>query len=99
MEKISDILDKKKNKKETPVYIHFEFQDYGVYLSEILHDPKHKALYIKLAKEKPRGVLEEAKGFAKDYNTKSVNRGKLFMWKLKELQNPTTDPNKREPAT
>ncbi len=86
MENIKSIIEKKKEKKQTPIYAHFEFQDYGIYLSEILHDPKHKALYIKLAKEKPRGLLEEAKGFAKDYNTKSVNRGKLFMWKLKELE-------------
>lgn len=99
MEKLGDILEKKKDKKQTPIYIHFEFQDYGVYLSEILHDPKHKALYIKLAKEKPRGLLEEAKGFAKDYNTKSVNRGKLFMWKLKELQNPSVDTEKEKPVT
>ena len=86
MENLKRIIEKKKAKKPAPIYIHFEFQDYGVYLSEILHDPKHKALYIKLAKEKPRGLLEEAKGFAKDYNTKSVNRGKLFMWKLAELE-------------
>jgi len=85
MENLKEIIEKKKAKKPTPVYIHYEFQDYGVYLSEVLHDPKHKALYIKMAKEKPRGLLEEAKGFAKDYTTKSVNRGKLFMWKLKEL--------------
>lgn len=86
MEKISEIIDKKKERKTTPVYARFEFQDYGVYLSQILHDPKHKALYIKLAKEKPRSLLEEAKGFAKDYTTKSVNRGKLFMWKLTEIE-------------
>lgn len=85
MESLKKIIEKRK--KQGPVYAHHEFQDYGVYLSEILHDPKHKALYIKYAKEKPRGLLEEAKGFAKDYNTKSLNRGKLFMWKLKELEN------------
>lgn len=85
MDDLSKIIEAKRAKKKSPVYVHFEFQDYGVYLSEVLHDPKHKALYIKLAKEKPRGLLEEAKGFAKEYNTKSVNRGKLFMWKLKEL--------------
>ena len=62
MENLKRIIEKKKAKKPAPIYIHFEFQDYGVYLSEILHDPKHKALYIKLAKEKPRGLLEEAKG-------------------------------------
>ena len=30
--------------------------------------------------------MDEARAFAKDYNTKTVNRGKLFMWKLKDLE-------------
>ncbi len=93
MEKIGDILDKKK-KPVGPIYIHYEFQDYGIHLSEVLHDQKHKALYIKYSKEKPRGLLEEAKGFAKDYNTKTVNRGKLFMWKLKELEKEKAEKEK-----
>ncbi len=84
MESIKDIIRKRK----TPGAVHarHEFQEYGIYLSEELHDPSHKSFYIKLAKTKSRGLLEEAKGFAKDYNTKSINRGKLFMWKLKELE-------------
>lgn len=90
MESLKKIIAARK-KQTGPVYAHHEFQDYGIYLSEVLHDPKHKALYIKYAKEKPRSVLEKAKGFAKDYNTKSVNRGKLFMWKLKELEKDKKD--------
>ena len=85
MESLRKIIERKQG-KTGPVYAKHEFQDYGVYLSEVLHDPEHKALYIKYAKIKSRGMLEEAKGFAKDYNTKSVNRGKLFMWKLAELE-------------
>lgn len=85
MESLRKIIARKQG-KTSPVYAKHEFQDYGVYLSEVLHDPKHKALYIKYAKIKPRAMLEEAKGFAKDYTTKSVNRGKLFMWKLSELE-------------
>jgi len=85
MESLRKIIERKQGKK-FPVYAKHEFQEYGIYLSEVLHDPKHKALYIKYAKEKPRKLLEEAKSFAKDYNTKSVNRGKLFMWKLAELE-------------
>lgn len=84
-EKINAII-KKKFEKKGPVYARHEFQEYGIWLSEELHDYRHKSLYIKLAKEKPRGMLEEAKGFAKDYKTDSVNRGKLFMWKLSELE-------------
>lgn len=84
-EKINAII-KKKFEKKGPVYARHEFQEYGIWLSEELHDYRHKSLYIKLAKEKPRGMLEEAKGFAKNYKTDSVNRGKLFMWKLGELE-------------
>lgn len=89
MESLRKIISKRK-KEQGPVYAKHEFQEYGIYLSQELHDPKHKSFYIKLAKEKPRGILDEAKGFAKDYNTKSVNRGKLFMWKLKELESSLT---------
>ena len=84
-ESIQDIL-KKKIEQKSPVYAKHEFQDYGIRLSEDLHDKKHKSLYIKLAKEKPRGTLDSARDFAKDYKTKSVNRGKLFMWRLGELE-------------
>ena len=84
-EKVDDIIRNKLEEKG-PVYAKYEFQEYGVRLSEELHDKRHKSLYIKFAKEKPRGRLEEAKNFAKDYSTKSLNRGKLFMWKLGELE-------------
>ncbi|PIS08773.1 hypothetical protein COT75_04805 [Candidatus Beckwithbacteria bacterium CG10_big_fil_rev_8_21_14_0_10_34_10] len=71
-------IDKKK-------YISREFQDYGYRLAMELNDPKHKSLYIKLAKELPRNMLEQAKIFVKDaYQVKS--RARLFMWKVKELR-------------
>ena len=72
-------------KKGAPRAKH-EFQEYGIWISEQLHDKRHKALYIKLAKEKSRLLLEKARVFAIDYNTKSVNRGRLFMWKLQQLE-------------
>lgn len=66
-------------------YISQEFQDYGYRLAMELGDEKHKALYIKLAKEEDRKLLEEARTFVKDaYEVKS--KAKLFMWKLKELR-------------
>jgi len=66
-------------------YISREFQDYGYHLAEELNDLKHKSLYIKLAKELPRVLLEKARNFVKDaYQVK--NPAKLFMWKLKELK-------------
>ncbi len=66
-------------------YISREFQDYGYRLAKELNDEKHKSLYIKLAKEVDRSLLEQAKNFVKDaYKVKS--KGRLFMWKLSQLR-------------
>lgn len=64
-------------------YISREFQTFGIHLSEKLQDDKHKALYIRLAKQHPRAVLEEALRFVVDSNAR--NKAALFMWKLKDL--------------
>lgn len=86
MEQIGNIL-RKKFEKRGLVRAKYEFQEYGIWLCEQLHDTRHKALYIKLAKEKRRSDLERARVFATEYETGSINRGRLFMWKLKELVN------------
>jgi hypothetical protein len=83
MQKVGDIL--KRFKVDEDKYISREFQKYGYDLAEELGDLKNKSLYIKLAKETPRGLLEAAKNFVKDAaNVKS--RPRLFMWKLAELK-------------
>src|SRR3989338_10853569 len=79
--KISDILSLFNPLEDK--YISREFQAYGVYLSEQLNDFKHKSLYIKLARDIPRPILEKALGFTADAKVK--RKGALFMWKLKEL--------------
>lgn len=66
-------------------YISREFQKYGYELAEELNDLKHKALYIKLAKELPRAILEEARNFVKDASNVK-NPAKLFMWRLTQLK-------------
>lgn len=96
MEKLKDIL-KDKFKDRGPVHAKHEFQEYGIWLSEQLRDKRHKSLYIKLAKEKSRGLLDQAMVFAIDYNTESVNRGRLFMWKLSELEKEQKSKKKRSP--
>lgn len=71
-------LDKKK-------YITQEFQDYGYRLAMELGDEKNKSLYIKLAKDESRKLLEEARTFVKDAsNVRS--RAKLFMWAFAKLR-------------
>ena len=84
MEQLKQIIDRVEKKKERQ-RISREFQDYGLRLSEQLEDSKHKSLYIKLAKEKPRKALEEALSYVLDY-PHAKNRGKLFMWRLKEIE-------------
>jgi len=81
MKSISQVL-KKFNPLEDR-YISREFQAYGIYLCEKLQDDKHKALYIRFAKQHPRAVLEEALRFVIDSDAR--NKAALFMWKLKEL--------------
>jgi len=80
---IADVLSNYQTKDDK--YITREFQQYGYELAEELGDLTHKALYIKLAKETPRALLESARSFVKDApNVKSPAR--LFMWKLSELK-------------
>lgn len=69
---------------ESSKHISREFQDYGIRLSHKLNDKKHKALYIRLAKEVPRQYIESAATFAIDY-PKVDNKGRIFMWKLSQI--------------
>lgn len=89
--KIGDIL-KNFNPLEDK-YISREFQKYGYELSEELGDLEHKALYIKLAKELPRPLLEQARYFVKDAR-KVESRPRLFMWKIQQLKKELTIKNK-----
>lgn len=82
---LGDILEKFNPLKDK--YISREFQKYGYDLAMELNDPEHKALYIKMAKEVPRPILEKARYFVKD--AKARSKGKLFMWKVRELKQQT----------
>jgi len=83
MQSIGDILEKKsvtsdhRNK--------YEFQAYGNRLAEEFSDPKHRSLYIKLAKEEDRNLLELAREYVMGAE-KVTQKGRLFMWKLSELK-------------
>ena len=71
--------------KDRPKNLTKEFQVYGVFLAETLQDTKHYSLYIKLAKEQDRNLLEEALNYTKGYYN-AKNKAKVFMWKLAELK-------------
>ena len=67
---MSDFSDiKKVLKKFDPRedrYISREFQKYAYDLAQELGDLEHKSLYMKLAKNTPRHLLEHARYFVKD---------------------------------
>ncbi len=96
---IGDVL--KDFKPDKDKYISREFQKYGYDLAKELGDLKNKSLYIKFAKETPRGLLEAARNFVKDaYDVKSP--AKLFMWKLSKLKAEkvdTQEERRRKPRT
>lgn len=81
--KISDILDKRGIKRD--YRRSYEFQAYGNQLADELNDPKHRALYIKLAKEEDRNLLEKAREQVLS-SPRATTKGKLFMWKLSQLK-------------
>jgi len=83
MKSLKQLLDAKQ-KGETNKFVSKEYQDWGYRLAMELGDEKHKALYIKLAKEVDRAILEQCRSFVLDSN--ADNLGALFMWKLKELK-------------
>ncbi|MCA9381862.1 hypothetical protein KC660_00445 [Candidatus Dojkabacteria bacterium] len=66
-------------------YISKEFQDYGYRLALKLDDLRHKSLYIKIAKDEDRRIVEEALRFAIDY-PKAKNKARIFMWKIKDIK-------------
>ena len=91
---IKEILEGRRSQKK---YITQEFQHFGYRLAEGLDDLEHKSLYIKLAKEVDRQLLQKAWDFVKDSQAKS--KGKLFMWKLKKLRESVVEPDGFEPST
>ena len=66
MKSVAKIINETKFKNR-PKNIAHEFQMFGVYLAESLDDTKHYSLYIKLAKEVDRKLLEEALNYTKGY--------------------------------
>jgi hypothetical protein len=84
MKSISDILKNKVIKGD--VRNKHEFQAYGNRLADDLGDVKRRALYIKLAKETDRNLLEVAREYVMRSET-AETKGRLFMWKLTQLKN------------
>ena len=74
-------------------YITQEFQDFGYRLAVTLDDLAHKSLYIKMAKEVPRGLLEQALSYVSDAAAVK-SKAKLFMWRLRQLRSKPTEQSR-----
>lgn len=82
---VGDLISKYKF-EDRDKYVSREFQKYAYDLAVELNDLPHKSLYMKLAKNTSRGLMETARSFVKDASN-ARSKGRLFMWKLKELKN------------
>lgn len=78
-------------------HVYKKFQDIGLQLAEILRDTKHKALYIKLAKQYDESLLLS---LAKDTAERPsvANKGAYFMKVLHERHPLPKQPKKPAPA-
>ena len=82
LDKYTDEMEQEGGKQRR---ISREWQDYAYRLALELGDTAHTSLYMRLCKNTPRHLVDEAKRFVSDaQNVKS--KGKLFMWKLKQLK-------------
>lgn len=81
-------------------YISQEFQDFAYRLAVDLQgsspDAKTIGMCMRLVKNKPRGLLEQAQSFVRDANAR--NKIALFLWKVKQLeQNKGASPQGETP--
>lgn len=84
MKSIGTAIAESKNKNR-PKNISQEFQHYGCYLAESLGDEAHYSLYIKMAKNYSRVILDEALTYTKGY-TAAKSKARVFMWRVKQLR-------------
>ena len=75
-----NILDPESRKKHAS----HEFQAFAYKLAHDLNDLQNLKIYMRLAKNVERSLMERAYSYALDANTE--NKGRKFMWKLKELR-------------
>jgi hypothetical protein len=82
---LTSIIDKYDIEETKQRRISREFQDYAYRLAVELDDTAHTAIYMRLAKETPRPVIEQARLFVLGAN-KPTSKARLFMWKLKQIR-------------
>lgn len=100
--KLDQVLEKYQLKPTPTGNIAHEFQDFAYRLAMSLAPAEDRAtigLCMRLAKQKPRALLERARDFVQD--AQAHNKVALFLWKLKELEKdqPAKHQKKAGPPT
>ncbi len=85
MQDLKTLLKDHKIETDKQRRISREWQDYAYRLALELDDTAHTPIYMRLVKTANRALLEEARIFVKGA-VNARNKGKLFMWKMKELK-------------
>lgn len=70
-------------------HAHHEFQAFAYKLAHDLNDLEHLRIYMRLARNVERSLMERAYSYA--YDARSDNKGKIFFWKIKELRKEYSD--------
>jgi hypothetical protein len=95
MKSLKDLMNKYEMEKDKPRHISQEFQDYAYRLAVELEDVAHTAIYMRMAKRENRGLLDEARVFVKGAKSAN-NKGRLFMWKFKQLKDKQKEKEVKE---
>lgn len=82
---MASILDRYDLEETKQRRISREFQDYAYRLAVELDDTAHTPIYMRLAKNTPRPVIEQARLFVLGANN-PTSKARLFMWKLKQIR-------------
>jgi hypothetical protein len=80
LQQIVDEINARRNR------IRYQFQEIAMMLTEKLNDPRHKSLYMKIAKNEEQELIMDAMHYVLASPEAGGNLGALFMWKLKELK-------------
>ncbi|PIR42422.1 hypothetical protein CO058_02470 [candidate division WWE3 bacterium CG_4_9_14_0_2_um_filter_35_11] len=83
MESIAQVLANLKS-NDSGKYLSQEWQLYGYRLAMWLGDTERVSMYMKLAKNEDRDLLQKAWDFVKD--SKARSKPRLFLWKLTQLK-------------
>lgn len=91
---LGQVLDKYEPEGDKQRRISREWQDYAYRLALELGDTEHTSLYMRMCKNTPRYILEEALIFVKGAS-KVRSKAKLFMWKVKQIREEKKEKEKK----